>query len=77
MFSEVFFLVKIKSTLNNVFQSTYVHLRFLRNKKVMKIFLLSMFICAAFNACEKEEDSSPTENSHPPFSCGELKFVLI
>ena len=41
-------MVKIKSTLNNVFQSTYVHLRFLRNKKSNdELFLKFYKLCSS------------------------------
>lgn len=42
----------------------------------MKKIILSMFFCAAFIACEKEEETTPTNNSNPTASCGERKICF-
>lgn len=42
----------------------------------MKKFLLSVFVCVSFIACEKEEETAPVENSNPIASCGERKICF-
>lgn len=42
----------------------------------MKKFLLSVFVCIAFMACEKEEETPPVKSTNPVAGCGGQKICF-
>lgn len=48
----------------------------LKKNNHMKKFLLSVFVCIAFMACEKEAETPPFESTNPVAGCGDQKICF-